>query len=167
MGSLPTSSKVWPKHHHIWKVSPEPHAPKLIVPLNKSFLLCSRIIAWRVLCKSIFLINFRKRTGVTSFLSSNFLKTFYLKWYRLMGNCKNSIERCYVLFTVSPKGNILYNYSILSKPWNWPWYNPESIQISPVLYALVCTCACERVCGCVQFSVILCVGCVTTIAIKT
>lgn len=48
-----------------------------------------------------------------------------------MGNLEN-------IHSVSPNGNNWHNYTIISKPENWHWYNPDFIQILPILHACIC-----------------------------
>lgn len=45
-----------------------------------------------------------------------------------------------IFHPVCPNDNILYKYSIISKPGNWHWYNPQFIHISPATHASVCMC---------------------------
>lgn len=74
-------------------------------------------------------------------LFSNFL---FWNHYRFMGSWKNSRADPCTLHPVSPNGNILHNFRIVSKPGNGHWHNLQTLFRFCRFYMHMCVCICIR-----------------------
>lgn len=86
-------------------------------------------------------LEFYGRSWQTMALTVFSLNIFFRSNCRFTGSCKEMYREILCsLCQASASVNMLNKYSIISKPGNWHWYNPQFIHISPATHASVCMC---------------------------
>ena len=90
---------------------------------------------------SMCLYTFFDKVSIQIFCSILKIKLYF----KIIGDSyivvKNNTEKSHLtLYSVSLNDNIFHNYSTLSQPWNWHWYNPHILLRFPVIHVLICVC---------------------------